>query len=167
MIETEAVVCPRCGKSGQPYAGRVCRACRNAQVVARRRAKRAEDPSWHEARKAIDAERARARLTDPTYRAAVYARNAATQTARDRRCHLKGNYGLTPDSFAALLAAQGDRCAICATADPRGKGWCVDHDHGSGLVRGILCCACNRGLGLFKDSPAVLVAAAGYLRLKC
>lgn len=81
-----------------------------------------------------------------------------------RRSMLKRNYGLTPEDFDALLASQGGRCAICRSDDPGAKGmWHVDHCHDAGTVRGLLCSACNTGLGQFKDRPDVLRAAADYL----
>jgi Recombination endonuclease VII len=61
-----------------------------------------------------------------------------------------------------MVEAQGSACLICrrqitvATAH-------VDHDHASGKVRGILCFACNGGMGQFGDDPEVLVRAARYL----
>lgn len=77
---------------------------------------------------------------------------------------LKRTYGLTPEDFDALLASQGERCAICRSDDPGTKGmWHVDHCHDAGTVRGLLCSACNIGLGQFKDRPDVLRAAADYL----
>jgi hypothetical protein len=40
----------------------------------------------------------------------------------------------------------------------------LDHCHGSGELRGILCLSCNQGLGNFADDPARLERAAAYLR---
>lgn len=73
-------------------------------------------------------------------------------------------YGVTPDQTAAMLAAQANRCAICGTEAGIGKnGLHLDHDHTTGKVRALLCGPCNNGLGLFKDDPARLRAAAAYL----
>jgi len=84
-------------------------------------------------------------------------------------------YGMTPERFAELLAAQGGRCAICRTDDPQGAEfsiWTVDHDHaccpgtkGCGKCnRGLLCGNCNKGIGFFGDDPEVVESAAAYLR---
>lgn len=83
-------------------------------------------------------------------------------------------YGLDLEQFAALLASQGDGCAICGRVDPGGANWHVDHDHAccpprrscGECVRGILCGPCNRGLGCFGDSAPRLAAAAGYLMIR-
>jgi len=81
-----------------------------------------------------------------------------------RAAHLRTLYGLSLAQFDALLAAQGGRCAICGGVDPGGKGvWHVDHDHGSGAVRGLLCHGCNAGIGSLGDDPDRLPAAAAYL----
>jgi hypothetical protein len=83
-----------------------------------------------------------------------------------RRRHLKHLYGLTVDQYDTLLQAQNGRCAICSSDKPggRGKHWHVDHCHDQGHVRGLLCRACNTGLGVFKDDPALLRAAIAYLK---
>ncbi len=41
---------------------------------------------------------------------------------------------------------------------------CIDHDHVTGKVRGVLCPNCNNGLGMFKDSQVLLYTAADYLK---
>jgi len=73
-----------------------------------------------------------------------------------RRSWLLGGYGITADHFAAMLAEQGHGCALCGTKDPgRGGSFHVDHDHSccpgrsscGSCVRGLLCVACNTGLG--------------------
>jgi len=71
---------------------------------------------------------------------------------------------VTPEQYAALLARQEGRCAICQTDQPGGKGsWHVDHDHATGGVRGLLCSQCNLMLGHARDDPARLRAALEYL----
>ncbi len=75
-------------------------------------------------------------------------------------------YGLTAEQFAALLDAQGGRCAICKTTEPvPGKAgtWHVDHDHATGAVRGLLCVNCNTVLGRARDNPLTLSYAVLYL----
>lgn len=76
-------------------------------------------------------------------------------------------HGITPEQFEAMLAEQENCCAICGM-----EGWLggrhpgsphVDHDHRTGQIRGLLCAACNLGLGRFNDDPERLRAAAEYL----
>lgn len=67
--------------------------------------------------------------------------------------------------YDALVARQGERCAICGTDEP-GAGnrrLAIDHDHETGEVRGLLCSNCNMGMGQLGDSIDRLVAAAAYL----
>jgi hypothetical protein len=40
----------------------------------------------------------------------------------------------------------------------------VDHDHGTGRIRGLLCFRCNNALGDLEDDPALVRAAARYLK---
>ena len=92
--------------------------------------------------------------------------NAATN--RRRRLNM---YGLSPETFDEMLAAQRGVCAICSTEDPGPRGWNIDHDHaccpGIGscgkCVRGLLCHCCNLMLGNAKDSVDRLHRAARYL----
>ena len=72
-------------------------------------------------------------------------------------------YGLSPAEYDRLLALQGGRCAICR-GRPKSKRLAVDHDHGSGAVRGLLCSRCNHDLlGSAWDSLALASALWHYL----
>lgn len=72
-------------------------------------------------------------------------------------------YGISENDYDLLLLAQGGVCAICSGACGTGRHLSVDHDHATGQVRALLCASCNNGLGRFKDSPALLRAAASYI----
>jgi hypothetical protein len=62
-----------------------------------------------------------------------------------------------------LFEEQNGCCAICKEPESRDRELALDHCHDTGEIRGLLCSACNTGIGLFKDSPERLVAASEYL----
>ena len=80
-----------------------------------------------------------------------------------RRKNLKKLYGITVQEYDAMFAGQGGLCAVCRSDDWGKHGPCVDHDHETGVVRGILCKRCNLALGAASDSPDRLRAMADYL----
>ncbi len=80
-----------------------------------------------------------------------------------RRAHLKKRFGMSLQQYDAMLAKQKGLCAICGTP-PKSGSLRVDHDHADGSVRGLLCNACNQGIGIFKDSPTIVEAALKYLK---
>jgi hypothetical protein len=85
----------------------------------------------------------------------------------NRDAKLRKKYGLTLKQYKAMLADQDDKCLICGepfNPDVRWLMACVDHDHETGKVRGILHMNCNAALGLLGDSPEYCEAAAAYLR---
>jgi hypothetical protein len=91
-------------------------------------------------------------------------RRAKPETkTKERDAYLRRTYGLTAAEFEELLASQGGGCAICGRAPGEGRKFDVDHDHVTGRVRRILCRPCNHALGLFKEDPQLLLAAADYL----
>lgn len=78
---------------------------------------------------------------------------------------MRDMYGITPDEKLAMIARQDGRCLICH-GEITGPAAHVDHKHGlhgPQSIRGILCGACNIGLGYFRDSPESLRRAADYL----
>ena len=91
-------------------------------------------------------------------------------TLRKRRLasHL-AKFGLTVLAYGALLERQNGRCAICGQVDGGGSKYglrrrlAVDHDHVTGIVRGLLCAKCNSALGLFEHDRTILARAMAYL----
>src|SRR5882757_2270699 len=71
-----------------------------------------------------------------------------------RRYTLKKNYGITPEQYDEMLASQKGGCAICKTKNVS-TFLCVDHDHRTNVVRGLLCHPCNTGIGMLQDDPAL------------
>lgn len=90
----------------------------------------------------------------------------ALKHIRDRRKLLK-RYNLTVEQFDAMYEAQERRCGVCAYEFDRTKQGQfyphIDHDHATGIVRGLLCSRCNTALGLLRDNPAILTLARLYL----
>lgn len=59
-------------------------------------------------------------------------------------------YGLTLDAYHKRLLAQHNCCAICGRPASRYR-LCVDHNHQTGTVRGLLCTGCNTRLSILED----------------
>jgi len=98
-------------------------------------------------------QQAELRASDPTYR---------------MRSALKTMYGITIEQYNEMLDRQGGVCAICGEEETRtNKGTiralCVDHNHDTGMVRGLLCANCNNGIGYLGDSADRVRSALEYL----
>ncbi|MGR3220424.1 MAG: endonuclease VII domain-containing protein [Candidatus Anammoxibacter sp.] len=74
-------------------------------------------------------------------------------------CRKRQVHGLTPEDEAKMLQEQNNVCAICGCNLPL----CIDHNHITGIIRGLLCNKCNLGIGYFNDNPIDLRKAADYL----
>lgn len=75
---------------------------------------------------------------------------------------LRKKYGITTKQYLSMYGDQQGRCKICAKEF---EMLCVDHDHETKTVRGLLCHRCNLGLGHFEDDLDRLQAAMLYLEL--
>lgn len=78
--------------------------------------------------------------------------------------HRRERYGLSDEQYQQMLLFQDGCCAICGKKSS--QTLCIDHDHATGIVRGLLCRRCNRGLGFFNDDEALLHIAAVYLQMQ-
>lgn len=108
-----------------------------------------------------------------TRRRERYADDADTYREDVRWRMLKHNYGITREDWTRMFEAQKGLCGIChkrltdkiSTRSQLRKAdtACIDHDHESGIVRGILCHDCNLGIGNLKHDVSLLRAAIEYL----
>lgn len=76
--------------------------------------------------------------------------------------YLRRTYKLSAKQYDAMLDRQGGVCAICKQTNGS-KRLFVDHDHGTGAVRGLLCSGCNTAVGMLKDDISRIIEAARYL----
>ena len=67
-----------------------------------------------------------------------------------RKTRLKRVYGLSGEQYEEMVRRQKGLCKICGQA-PDKRGLCVDHDHITGDVRGLLCIRCNLLLGFVES----------------
>lgn len=100
------------------------------------------------------------------------------ESGRHRLPSLRYNckrYSITLEQYNDLLREQDNKCAICrsliiSAIDPLYTGGKpsnlvnIDHDHKTNRVRGLLCNACNLGIGKLQDNPNIIKEAARYVR---
>lgn len=82
---------------------------------------------------------------------------------RSRNYNLLHNHGITVQAYERMLAAQNGVCAICCGPPRSKKGFHVDHDHSTGIIRGILCHNCNQGMNALDRFPGWCKKAADYV----
>lgn len=79
--------------------------------------------------------------------------------------HLKATYGITLSDYDKMLKKQNGKCGnpSCSNKPENNKRLCIDHNHQTGEIRGLLCNGCNTAAGLAQDHPEVLRGLADYL----
>jgi Recombination endonuclease VII len=137
-----------------------CKAC-GARLGAAWRQEKSQDEEY----------RKRAAERSVVYRAAWRAANEGETVSRYYKKNNLKPYGLTLERFDAMVAERRNRCDICKKRFKDKRDIHIDHDHSccpgkrscGECIRGLLCSACNNGLGRFRDNPAVLRRAARYI----
>lgn len=89
---------------------------------------------------------------------------AAKHPEMFRKKALKRYYNISISDYEKMAEAQNNVCKICKNPEDRRNYLCVDHDHITGKIRGLLCNNCNRALGLLKDNTDILENAFNYLK---
>lgn len=90
---------------------------------------------------------------------AYYRANRAEQIQKAVARNVLRNYGITVEQRDLMVAQQSGKCAVCEKEKPL----VVDHDHGTGAVRSMVCNQCNVAIGMLGDDPNVIAAAAQYV----
>jgi hypothetical protein len=85
--------------------------------------------------------------------------DSAILAPKRRLMYVKTRYKLSEDDYKKMLEKSKGTCYICG----RKTKLAIDHDHTTGLVRGLLCINCNTLLALAKDNPEILLNAVRYL----
>ena len=85
----------------------------------------------------------------------------ACKRSADTARYYAQRYGLDRAGIDDLRAKQSDMCALCGEPQPGH----IDHDHETDLVRALLCERCNLALGLLRDDPSLMRAAADYVEV--
>jgi hypothetical protein len=101
---------------------------------------------------------------------AAYHRLRRQTHKRDyRERDLVRRFGIDLAVYQRMFVEQKGVCAICGnpeteTRNGQVKWLAVDHDHETGAVRGLLCAACNKGIGWFGESVERLSRAIDYVQ---
>lgn len=105
-------------------------------------------------------------------RTAINSRQRKWRRDNDEHCYFMASRArmkvdITYDQYKQMLADQEGKCKICRRLpeeDRYSRGrLCMDHLHGSSIVRGLICSSCNVGIGHFDDNIDRLKAAITYL----
>lgn len=82
-----------------------------------------------------------------------------------RNSYLLRAYGITEAQYNQILKKQKGSCYVCErTPEELGKNLCVDHNHKTGEIRGLLCLYCNHRLVGRHTDPDLLQKVVDYLR---
>lgn len=101
---------------------------------------------FHRSAKASDG---RASWCKPCANTVTRAGRKRTYSAENKRkWAIKTRYGLTPAQVEAMREKQNGKCALC---DKTPRKFHIDHCHRTGVIRGLLCHACNIRLGGWDD----------------
>ena len=76
---------------------------------------------------------------------------------------MKRKYGITIADYDRLFDEQQGVCAICGQPRPGERTLHIDHDHETGVIRGLLCFRCNNALGDVREEYELFQRAADYL----
>lgn len=161
-------ICTKCGqKNDRGGRTRICSACTAADTAESKRARIRQMNSEARPRTKWCSSCESYRPTEDFY---TKARGVSASASTCKQCnsekeksHGLTRYNITEAQYLQIFEAQGGGCAICKNK-PTSQRLAVDHDHETGMVRGLLCTWCNhKTLGGARDNIDILRAAMDYL----
>lgn len=140
--------CKKCGevkalddfygeKGGRDGKRPECKSC----TSARRK-------EWYEKNRQREIARVKAwQQASPERLKAWREKNRDRRLEQLREIHLRNKFGLTSAEYDGILMDQDGVCVLCKSPPTPGISLHVDHDHGTGETRGLLCVRCNNAIG--------------------
>lgn len=155
-------------RGGKAYT---CKPCMNAYVKHWAQTSKGKESQRKAKRRYNQSESGRAAKREYGRRPEVRARGEARrlayrETTKGRQAAFLQQirqYGIDVEDWARLYNAQAGVCLGCCERLEFDRSTHVDHDHQTGIVRGLLCHGCNLSVGGAKDNPATLRRLALYL----
>lgn len=171
-LKGESIICKSCKLPGEAIPGKKSTKCRECwRKYERERYK--NNPKRREQVKAqskalwADPKRRQARLDRINARRRIDPEARQKEIDENHKLKLK-RLGLTLTDYERMIEVQEDCCAICLKPEivrrlGRVVRLAIDHDHATGKIRGLLCCSCNRAIGMLRDSAENCRRAEAYL----
>jgi hypothetical protein len=129
------------------------------------KAKKIASKNYHKNKDLINTKRRQERINNPEEVRAKARANYNPIAGKVAGWKNAGIKDMTYERYLQMLESQKSCCAICgAHQDKFKRKLCVDHNHETGEARGLLCDACNGGIGRLKDSTQMLEKAIKYLK---
>jgi hypothetical protein len=133
-------------------------------------ANKADEKAWRERNKEHNAKRYKAyyEANKDTLRAKQKERQTAHRQNNPEHhgvAHIVKSYKVPKEIAKELYQKSGESCDSCGEIwdkEIHKRRFCVDHNHNTGKVRGILCMDCNTSLGKLKESTKKILALAAY-----
>lgn len=99
---------------------------------------------------------------------------AASQKSREKHyksvenARLKREYGIDLEDYQQMLEAQNHVCEICQKPESqiingKRRKLSVDHNHKTGLARGLLCFRCNASVGVIEQNMDRVAGVMEYI----
>jgi len=136
------------GKDGKQH---YCKDCVNSQVP--NKMKKMKETATHKQCRICE------KMVDKKIMYVTYCKPCEAKRARETTIEKK--YGITMSEYDVLFDSQDGLCGVCSKASK--ISLCVDHDHKTGVVRGLLCRQCNSAIGQLGDNIEGVASALRYL----